>query len=65
MLLVQGVGGALEEGNMPDILCAHQHQGARCAWAASGLLQISLFWCKLSPARIFREVIPFFSVEGW
>lgn len=60
---MQGVGGTLEEGSMPDILCAHQQQGA--SRAASGLLQISLFWCKLSPASVFREVIPSFTVEGW
>lgn len=32
-----------------------------CAWAVSGLLQISLFGFKLSPARIFSE----FHLSQW
>lgn len=35
-------GLGLEEENVPDIPHAHQHQGAACARAASGLVQISL-----------------------
>lgn len=38
-------------------------EGAVCAWTASLLVQISMFWCRLFPARIFNEVIPSFPVE--
>lgn len=66
MLLVR-VYGELWKKITCQIFYVHVNirEGAVCALAASGLLQISLFWSKLSPARIFSEVIPSFTVERW